>query len=234
MKKPNKDIVYFLREGENEELRYSLRSVVKNFPHRNIWFYGGKPDWLVTDKYVYVNQWKNKWGNVRMMLEQACQNEDISPDFYIFNDDFFIMDKVTDFQNMYDGDLLRYLYLLEKEFGINGSDYIIRLRKMINALLSYDYRIELKNYATHTPFLVNKKDMMETFEKFPNIIMYRCLYGNFKNIGGVQHTDIKIMRHDRSIDNETYVSTSDYSFNNMDIGKVIKEKFNEASIYEKI
>lgn len=229
----NRDIVYFLRDGNNEELRYSLRSVVKNFPHRNIWFYGGKPDWLVTDNYVYVNQWKNKWGNVRMMLECACNNEKISPDFYIFNDDFFIMNPVEDFQNMYNGDLFRYIYILEKQFGINGSDYIIRLRKMINALLDYNPHIELKNYAIHTPILVNKNDLLDTFQKFPNIIMYRCLYGNFKNIGGVEHADFKVMRHDIDKINTTYLSTSDNSFNKMNVGKLIRNEFQEPSKYER-
>lgn len=228
------DIVYFLREGDNEELRYSLRSVMKNFPHRKIWFYGGKPDWLITENYVYVNQWKNKWGNVHMMLKQVCENENITPNFYIFNDDFFVMDKVEEFQNIYDGDLLRYFYILEKQFGVNGSDYIIRLRKMINALLEFNPYIELKNYATHTPFLVNKSDMKDTLQKFPDIIMYRCLYGNIKNIGGINQSDHKYNRYDIDKINNTFISTSDHSFNHMNVGKLIRETFQEPTIYERM
>ena len=64
-----KDIVYFVKESEsNEELRYSLRSLV-NFPHRYVWFYGGCPEGLNPDFHVPVKQDKdNKWKNVSMML----------------------------------------------------------------------------------------------------------------------------------------------------------------------
>ncbi len=59
------DIVYFVKESaQNEELRYSLRSVEKNFPHRNVWFVGGKPKGLTPDKWHAVNQDREtKWGN---------------------------------------------------------------------------------------------------------------------------------------------------------------------------
>lgn len=50
------DIVYFVKESKtNEELRYSLRTL-KNFPHRKVWFYGGCPEGLKPDQYVYVEQ----------------------------------------------------------------------------------------------------------------------------------------------------------------------------------
>lgn len=59
------DIVYFVKESdENEELRYSLRSL-KNFPHKRVWFYGGCPKGLKPDVHVYVEQnEQNKWQNV--------------------------------------------------------------------------------------------------------------------------------------------------------------------------
>lgn len=38
------DIVYFVNPDlVNSELVYSLRSVDRNFPCRNVWFYGGQP-----------------------------------------------------------------------------------------------------------------------------------------------------------------------------------------------
>ncbi len=230
---PLNDIVYFLKEGKNEELRYSLRSVCKNFPYRKIWFYGGKPEGIEPDHYVYVNQYKNKWGNVQMMVKQACMNEEITPNFYIFNDDFFVMKPVKSFHNIYDGCLFKYLFFLENRFGINGSDYIIRMRKMMTALYKYNPKLELKNYATHTPFLVNKEAMLDTFEHFPDIIMYRCLYGNYKQIGGVNSQDVKFHRTDTDEIKTTFVSTSDESFKNKNVGKLIREAFPEPCKYER-
>lgn len=227
------DIVYFLREGENEELRYSLRSVMKNFPHRDIWFYGGKPDWLVTDKFVPVNQWRNKWGNVQMMVKMACDNPDISEDFFIFNDDFFIMKSFKTYKNRYDGELFRRIFILEKRHGFMGSDYIIRLRKMANALLEWNPKCQILNYATHTPFLVNKTLMKQTIEQFPDIVSYRCLYGNVNKIGGTDCPDVKYDKKDSKTINAPIISTSDRAFKHNNIGRLIRDKFQDKTIYER-
>ena len=48
------DFVYICKEGVNEELKYSIRSVVESFPESNIWVVGGKPDWY-TGNYIQVN-----------------------------------------------------------------------------------------------------------------------------------------------------------------------------------
>ena len=37
------NFIYICRVGENEELRYSIRSVLNSFPEANIWVIGGKP-----------------------------------------------------------------------------------------------------------------------------------------------------------------------------------------------
>ena len=50
------DIVYFVKDTKtNEELKYSLRSLV-NFPHKSVWFYGGGPRDLNPDFHIKVNQ----------------------------------------------------------------------------------------------------------------------------------------------------------------------------------
>ena len=66
------DIVYLLREGENDELRYSLRSVERNFPHDRVIFYGGKPDGIEPDEYIHIeqNEPTAQW-NTRMKIGRA-------------------------------------------------------------------------------------------------------------------------------------------------------------------
>ena len=45
------DVVYVLKSNiDPEELRYSLRSVEKNFPHRYVWFVGSQPEGFKPDK----------------------------------------------------------------------------------------------------------------------------------------------------------------------------------------
>ena len=89
------DIVYFVKESrENEELRYSLRTL-KNFHHRKVFFYGGCPDGLVPDQHIHVRQNQpTKWQKVQMMLKLACNNPHITANFWLFNDDFFVMQEV--------------------------------------------------------------------------------------------------------------------------------------------
>lgn len=70
----NCDIVYFVKNSEyNGELRYSMRSVLKNFPHRKIWFVGGLPKGIKPDYYQPVNQsekpFKDKYDNMQLPSE---------------------------------------------------------------------------------------------------------------------------------------------------------------------
>ena len=59
------DSVYILKDEFNcEELRYSLRSVEKNFPHRFVWFVGGQPKGFQPDRAIKHKQvGSTKWDN---------------------------------------------------------------------------------------------------------------------------------------------------------------------------
>ena len=110
------DIVYFIKPcTSNEELTYSLRTL-KNFPHNKVWFYGGCPDNLKPDYHVKVKQVYNKWQNVNMMLRMACTNPKITDNFWLFNDDFFIMKEVKNPTNHYNGDLYKRIIKLEDKY----------------------------------------------------------------------------------------------------------------------
>lgn len=88
------DIVYFVKETPtNDELTYSVRSLV-NFPHNEVWFYGGCPSNLKPDHHVHVKQDQpTKWANIFKMFKMACLNNEITKNFWLFNDDFFVMKK---------------------------------------------------------------------------------------------------------------------------------------------
>ena len=96
------DIVYFVKDTQvNEELRHSLRSL-KNFPHNKVWFYGGCPDGLKPDYHIEVEQDQpTKWQNIFKMFKLACSNKDITKNFWLFNDDFFVMKPINYETNYY-------------------------------------------------------------------------------------------------------------------------------------
>ena len=57
------DLVYICKPGDNEELRYSIRSAVKNLKFDNLYLVGGKPDWY-DGKFIAVEPIPNKFKNL--------------------------------------------------------------------------------------------------------------------------------------------------------------------------
>lgn len=223
------DIVYFVKDSKsNEELRYSLRSL-KNFPHRKVWFYGGCPDGLRPDEHVKVVQDKeNKWKNVSTMLDMACNNPLITKDFWLFNDDFFIMNKVLHTVNYFSGDIYKRIVLLEDKHG-GITQYSSELRKMCQELESMG--CASKNYAVHYPMLINRKKALELLN-ITNNPMFRCLYGNYANVKAEWSNDCKIISKEKEWKGSDYLSTEDKAFADGVVGKQIRERFADKCQYE--
>ncbi len=228
------DVVYILKNNySSEELRYSLRSVVENFPYRKIWFYGGKPDGIEPDEYVeYIQVGKTKWEKVNNTLRLICQNDEITEDFWLFNDDFFIMQKVTDLEPMYAGTLESRVKSIQSKRNGRPSQYSIQLKGAARILKAEGY--DTLNYALHVPMLINREKALQTLEKFNNCPMFRSLYGNHHSIGGCQVRDVKINDLDKEPTGfEVLLSTKDSSFNDGAVGRYIREQFAHKCKYER-
>lgn len=233
------DIVYFVKDSaENEELRYSLRSVEKNFPHRKVWFIGGKPQGLRPDQYLPINQRaETKWANTSLLLQAACKCDDISDDFVLFNDDFFVMKQVTSLPYYSDGSLER--RIMELKDRHTAGAYISRMEDTLRMLKRNS--CPTFNYAVHYPMIINKKEMLETFTKFSFGEMWRSLYGNHHRKLPEYRTDCKV--YSLGIDDlpttelepfgdSEYLSTTDNSFKFGAVGTYIRNQFKEKSRFE--
>ena len=233
MRTDKADIVYFVKNApHNEELRYSLRSIEKNFPHAIVWIYGFCPYELNTDRIVNVEQMEpTKWQNTRKLMAAACANDDITPDFWLFNDDFFIMKPITELPPLYDGDLVTHIEEIKARHGGTATNYTRQLEHLVKTLKKAGYGT--KNYAIHKPMLINRAKMRETLEKYPDEPMLRALYGNMHNIGGQPAKDCKIAAHLRpNTKDEAIISTDDYAFANLDTGDYIRAQFPDKCKYE--
>lgn len=232
------DIVYFLKQSPtNEELRYSLRSVEKNWQYNEVWFYGGCPEGLKPDHYVLVSQIApSKYQRVRDMLYQACLNDEITEDFWLFNDDFFVLKpKSENMPAQYNRTLEDRIEKIEKRHGGVADDYTNRLRHLVKTLKSASK--PTLDYAVHKPMLINRKRMLEVLDKFPDEPMSRALYGNYWKIGGVSKHDMKIRvlnygKMPMVMKEWDFLSTSDSSFESGNVGKYLKDKFKEKSRFE--
>ena len=223
------DVVYFVKDtNKNEELRYSLRSL-KNFPHRKVWFFGGCPEGLKPDYHVYVKQDQpNKWLNINKSIKEAVHNAKISENFWLFNDDFFIMEKVDEPTNYYNEDLYKRIVTIENKYK-RITPYTQLIRDVCDELESMG--CETKDYTLHVPMLINKTKMLELLN-ISDCVGFRSLYANYYKIGGKQMRDVKIMSRTKPYRGGVYLSTDDNSFNGL-VGQQIRERFPDKCIYEK-
>lgn len=225
------DIVYILKSDvQPDELRYSLRSVCANFPYRKIWFYGGCPQGITPDEYVPFNQrGVTIWEKTTSTVEEICRNKNITEDFYLFNDDFYIMKPVTEMPIYYDKTLYRRIQAIEKKSGINY--YARQLRITREALQNEGYKTF--NYAVHMPMLINRKKGLETIRTYPRLSMFRSVYGNMWNVGGEQHSDVKIGNSEiKPKEDCDFLSTGDLPMTETEVGRFIMERFPDKCKYE--
>lgn len=226
------------RDGANEELRYSIRSVCKNIENPNIWVIGGKPDWYC-GKYIPVVQNKNKYENVANNLRALCASNNIENDFILMNDDFFIMKTLKEIPTGYGGTLKDKIisykkYARHSSYTKNLINTEMQLEKMgiTNAL----------DYAIHTPMPMNKQNLLTIInaDDFSAVFPTKIIYGNLFKVEGIKMKDAKV--YDRGSllpksynykDPDTiFLSSNDTSFNIL-YSYVLKDMFDTKTDYEK-
>lgn len=233
----DKDIVYIVRPGDdNEELRYSLRSVAANMPHRHIYIAGYTPKWVRGVESIDTKQQAERTKYARAMLnwKAAINNDWVSEDFMLFNDDFFIMQPIEYLKTFNRGPLDNVIAYYDQKGGpyVNNMK---RTRKLLKELGVTDAR----SYALHIPMWLNKtryKFLLGGVEAAGYTlegIQMRTLYGNFWNVGGEYHDDVKISAKTGKPDpNAVFLSSLDESFSDGEIGKFVRERFNTKCRYE--
>ena len=227
------DLVYICRNDDNEELRYSIRSAVKNLPHDKIWVVGGKPDWY-TGNYIKVSQTRSKYVNARNNLKTICASEDISDSFILMNDDFYIINKVAFVPYMYSGTLDAKIKIREDLF--TGNSYITLLRQTLS-VLSRRSKNPILDYELHVPMVMEKKKLSKVL-KFSGL--WRSVYGNMFEVGGNQIKDVKVYNKTDKFYTTSYdINNLEYDYlssndNSFEIIKdmLLKKMFPDKSIYE--
>lgn len=199
------DFVYICKTGPNEELRYSIRSVLHNFPEARIWVVGGKPDWYVGN-YLNVEDVGSKFLNINNCYKEILFNDQINNSFILMNDDFFIL-KPDITYNYYDQLLNEKIKSHCDLYG--NSPYARALSEAEKELkvLGIDYPL---NYDVHTPmyFEKDKLGMVVDISLAP-----RSMYGNIFIDNGTSIKDVKIYKRQKDIDlGVSLISTEDNSF----------------------
>jgi hypothetical protein len=227
------DIVYICRKGNNEELRYSLRSVVKNLPEGRVWVVGYKPGWYTGD-FISVPDVSSKFNNIHNLITHIAFDDRISDDFIMMNDDFFVV-RPLDTVPVYHGGPLK--DKINSYYDLNPtSSYNRLLSKTYNNLVN-DGIQEPLDYDIHIPLPFNRTKLRETIVKKS---LPRSTYGNHAGIGGEYIPDVKTYsngsrlarRSHNFLDSELpYISCEDGSFQTI-YKHVLKDMFPEPTMYE--
>jgi hypothetical protein len=227
------DLVYFCRDGDNEELRYSIRSAVKNLKFDKLWVVGGKPSWY-SGPHIEVPQKGRKYQNVQANAHRIFHSPEISDPFILMNDDFYVVKPVDNVINFNGGRLIDRAMLYDKLAPM--SKYTKKLFDTNSFLLKSGIQEPL-DFELHVPIVINKLGFKKAFT---NSHLWRSMYGNFQHVPSVGmeedvkvYTDGPLVPKSYHIDNlkYPYLSSDDGSFEFL-YDQILRDMFPEPSIYE--
>ena len=185
MKKNLVDLVYVLGKGsrwQDNEIRFSLRSVTKNLKNAGkIFIVGQIPDFVKNCIHVpcadIFDPVINADGNMTHKLLTVCNRKDLSENFLFMNDDFIINQPVAanEIKWLHKGDMAN-----QPPSYWTSQFYRHRLKRTFDELkargmttLQYDY---------HAPMLMNKHSFISVMKEFDYTTdigyTFRSLYGN--------------------------------------------------------
>lgn len=165
--KPLLDVVYVVRPGDdNEELRYSLRSVAAHAPHRHVWIVGTVPTWVRGVKALPLVPQPEKFGNQRQSLHAIAARPEISDPFVLFNDDMFVMEPITEWHTWH-------LDTIEEHFGGPIGNVLPDHPWMFAVWNTYKWMGTQGHpnplyYENHTPLLYDKTRLAEVLSTYPH------------------------------------------------------------------
>lgn len=230
-------VIYYVRSGPNEELRYSLRTLAANGPDDvKLTIIGDPPEWLDRSKVTvvpgnpYTDPHSNSLYNIRLASE-------IEPgDYWTFNDDFFILRPWPDPFPVW------YWKPVEEHYtkSMNDPKSLVR-KKCFRRTLDYLRLrgIEHPNhYELHIPMKINGAEMLRILEEASEYInddnppIWRTLYANLSTLPSeahVQREDVKHHLRDTVPDNLDFLSTWERTFENV---AYLLDSYTEPSPWE--
>jgi hypothetical protein len=209
------DYVYICREGENEELKYSIRSVEKHLPPGRIWVVGGKPSWYV-GHHIPVKQEGPKYENAIENIRAACESKQISSTFVLMNDDFFAIKPLEEVPTYVGGFMVEKVALYSAISPRSTYTKILLRTSMKIGRIGMDLP---RDYELHVPMMMNKARLLSVINAHPDCL-WRSMYGNIYRVGGLYITDVKyyvrdamkVKSHDYRSSLYPFVSSEDDSF----------------------
>lgn len=223
------DIVYIVKQNwDNDELRYSLRSL-DNIKHDRVFIVWHKPYWCQNVIHIPAQDpYKIKSLNALHKIKIACENEKVSEDFILMNDDFYILEPIT-IKYYHRWSIKEHL-----EYRINkwqeNSLYVQNLIKTLELFPNWD------DFSLHLPIIYNKNMFLEMCNKYDMTQGYllRNLYCNHYWIKWEFKEDIKVYDKFTIEKWQVFLSSDDNMIDNKEFLDYINNKFPNICKYEKV
>lgn len=233
----DRDVVYIVKAAEdNPELAHSLRSVAANLPHRRVWLVGYRPRWVAAEVgYVPTVQRGPKHSNTWTNWAAAARCPDISDEFVLFNDDFFVTKPTDDVPMVHRGTLAEMIEWYAKH---RFTSHRQRAAVTRQALQRAGRGEPLYSYELHTPMVINRHILAEGVRQLGaggTNISKRTFYGNLAGVGGERSQDVKVMKGRDGVPETRlpFLSTSPESWTGL-AGGWIRQLFPESARYERV
>ena len=223
------DAVYICRAGENEELRYSLRSLVANIEHDRVWLFGVGPAWYAGQR-VIVPQDRDKYTNARRAIAAACTHHEVSDPFILMNDDFYAIAPAT--VEMLDRGPVRDVITEIEEAGIGRGRYARGMFATLEFLEGRGYQDPL-SFSLHVPMPVRKSVMLGALALTENMrpgMHLRTIYGALAGEPSRTVEDVKLCRLRHKAADGAWLSTDDRTFH--DALETLQRLFPDRTEYE--
>lgn len=183
------DVVYPVKvlPNGNSELRYSLRSVARNLPHRKVWAIGGEIDWLssIVGRIAASDNGK-AFDNVNNKLMLAVESPLVSDPFIFMMDDVFVMSKQTKVPYFAIGQSLRERLQKYDKYGSYARDL-----QAAREILWWEKKDEI-DFEAHGPIIFKKAGLKQILRKYPSSGHRRSLYCNFYKKRPTYTDDFKV------------------------------------------
>lgn len=204
-------LVYIVRPGQNEELRYSIRSAVTNLPVQSLTIVGGAPGWVRGARHIPGNRHRSKPMNVLDNIRLAVTDPDLPDDVVIMNDDFYIMEPCDTIPVLYREPLAQHIS------RVRSRDWWAESLQRTATWLAEVRHTDPLSYELHTPFPMNRPLMASILDRLgdryaDNPPQWRTIYGNLAGIGGDRSADGKLSTAQGILPAGRFVSTSDVGF----------------------
>lgn len=236
-----RDLVYLVRSGDNEELRHSLRSVAKNADglFRKVWVVGvDLPDWLAGVDVIEHRDGPLKHQTMRDKIRAVCDTADVSDEFILMNDDYFLTEPIRDWVVYHMGPASEWLF--QKSMQAKGMTSYLRDVKTTCVWMAKQGYGDVLIRETHSPTIWDKRRLARVLDEYPPVQPMTVveLYAAAGCGGeGVFALNAKI-HNDEQLDTKLaaadspWLSSSDFSFENSRVGNLIRGMFPEPSRFE--